>query len=137
MSTAAVGKRGRDLAGGIVRPLLVFGLPTLAVLGTGYGGFSERVLAVVWPLAFLWLGAACLSNARRCGRVHCWFTGPFFLLMSVLSLLHGTQVLSLGPDGWRLLGNGFAIGGTILYSLPERIWGRYFRSGSAETQVSR
>ncbi len=127
MSTTEAGRRGRDLAGGMLRPLIVFGLPTLAVLGTGFGGFSGRVLAVVWPLAFLWLGIACLANAVRCGRVHCWFTGPFFLLLAVLSFLLGAEILTLGGNGWTVLRNTFAIGGVALYFLPETIWGRYFR----------
>ncbi len=131
MSLTETARRGRDLAGGMLRPLLVFGLPALAVIGTGLGRFPERVLTIVWPLAFLWLGIACLTNAVRCGRVHCWFTGPFFLVLSALSLLHGTQTLPLGPDGWWLLGKSFGIGAGILYFLPERIWGRYFGSGSA------
>lgn len=126
MGTGDADQRGRDLAGGMLRLLVVFGLPTAAVLGTWLGGLEEAVLRIVWPLAFLWLGVACLLNATRCGRVHCWFTGPFFLLMSALSLLHGMRIVFLGPDGWRLLGNTFAIGATVLYFLPERIWGRYF-----------
>lgn len=131
MNTTGTGRRERDLAGGMFRPLLVFGLPVLVLLATGFGGFPGPVLAVVWPLVFLWLGIACLANAWRCGRVHCWFTGPFFLLSSVLSLLHGSGLLPMGPDGWRSLGYGFAVGGGILYYLPELIWGRYFHRQSS------
>src|SRR6266446_6699546 len=34
----------------------------------------------LWTTSFVVMGAACLLNAARCGRVHCWFTGPFFIL---------------------------------------------------------
>lgn len=127
MTAAEQGRRGPDLAGGIVRPAVVFGLPTVAILLSGPGGFPGQVLTIVWPVAFLWLGIACLNNAWRCGRVHCWFTGPFFLILSILSLLHGTEIFYLGSEGWNVLGGSFAIGGTFLYFIPERIWGRYFR----------
>jgi hypothetical protein len=32
------------------------------------------------------MGVACIVNALRCGRVHCYLTGPFFLLMAVIAL---------------------------------------------------
>jgi len=44
-------------------------------------------------VAFLIMGLACIANARRCGRVHCYFTGPLFLLSAVLSAVHGWNVI--------------------------------------------
>ncbi|MGH9743403.1 MAG: hypothetical protein ACRD51_13745 [Candidatus Acidiferrum sp.] len=34
----------------------------------------------LWIPAFLVLGIACLANAARCGRLHCYLTGPLFLI---------------------------------------------------------
>ncbi len=34
----------------------------------------------LWIPAFLVMGVACLVNAARCGRLHCYLTGPLFLL---------------------------------------------------------
>ncbi len=71
------------------------------------------------------MGAACLLNASRCGRMHCYFTGPFFLAMVAASLLHGRDVVSFG--GWGWLGGVLLAGGVGLTYLPERIWGKYAR----------
>ena len=115
----------RDILSGRVAPLTVYGLPTLAILSTGFLGANWQTNTVVWPLAFLVMGVACLANALRCGRVHCWFTGPFFLLLAAASLLHGLRLLPLGSDGWQWLAKLFGIGGLGLYFVPEWIWGRY------------
>lgn len=86
------------------------------------------ILTIGWPLSLLVMGAACLVNARGCGRMHCYFTGPFFLLMAVVSLLHGTQVLPLGPHGWLYVGGVLLLGGVLLFVVPEWAWGRYRRA---------
>jgi len=33
------------------------------------------------------MGIACLANAARCGRMHCYFTGPLLLLAAVYVVL--------------------------------------------------
>jgi hypothetical protein len=63
----------------------------------------------------------------RCGRLHCYFTGPFFLLMAVASLLHGFGLVSLGSLGWLWIGLVTLVGGIGLTVVPERIWGQYAR----------
>ena len=40
--------------------------------------------AAVWIAMLWWMGVACLANARRCGRTHCRYTGPFFLGMAAM-----------------------------------------------------
>ncbi len=71
------------------------------------------------------MGGACLLNARNCGRRHCYITGPFFLVMTVPVALHGFDLVSLGPQGWRWLGLAIGIGGGLLWYFPEMIWGKY------------
>jgi hypothetical protein len=68
----------------------------------------------------------CIANAARCRRVHCFFTGPFFLVMSVVSLLHGFGFVSLGDNGWSWIELITLTGGLTLAYLPELAWGRYF-----------
>lgn len=86
------------------------------------------ILGISWTVSLLVMGAACLVNARGCGRMHCYFAGPFFLLMAVVSLLHGLQVLPLGPHGWFYVGAVLLLGGVLLYFVPEWAWGRYRRA---------
>jgi len=110
------------------RGLLIWGLPIAALL---IGGFlPERYLVALWPSALTFMGVACLVNARRCGRVHCYVTGPFFLLLAGVALLHGLRVLWLGKEGWNILGLILLVGGVILTFGTERVFGRYRRPGS-------
>ena len=79
----------------------------------------------IWIAALAWMGIACLRNARRCGRVHCRYTGPFLLAMTLPVLAHGTGVLPLGEDGWRWLGLMVGLGVTGIWWLSERLLGQY------------
>ncbi len=115
----------RDLLSRRRVALLVYAAPTVAIIATTTLGASEEVLTVVWTLGFAVMGVACVLNAVRCGRMHCYFTGPFLLLIAAAALLHGLRAVTLGPKGWQWL-SLVAIAGTIvLLTVPERIWGRY------------
>ena len=71
---------------------------------------SKRPTALDWAARNAsWMGVACLLNARRCGRMRCHFTGPFFLAMAVASLLFSLGALPLGSEGWAF----------------KRLWERY------------
>jgi hypothetical protein len=71
------------------------------------------------------MGIACLVNATRCRRLHCFLTGPFFLVLAVLSLLHGLDVLYMGDNGWEMLGIITMVGGGFLWYVPELLFGKY------------
>lgn len=53
------------------------------------------VIGALWPAGRLWLwipaflvaGSACVANARRCGRRHCYATGPLYLGAAVFLVL--------------------------------------------------
>jgi hypothetical protein len=47
---------------------------------------SPGLKTILWTLSLGFMGALCLLNASRCGRIHCYFTGPFFILGAVTSL---------------------------------------------------
>src|SRR5437763_17075122 len=61
--------------------------------------FSEPpgLRTALWAASLAVMGVACLINASRCGRVHCRFTGPFFILGALTSLGYGLGLLPLGP----------------------------------------
>ena len=71
-----------------------------------------------------------MVNAARCGRVHCYLTGPFFLVMAVVTLLYGLGIMPLGRGGWNLISMAILIGAIVLCCLPELLFGRY-RKGCA------
>ena len=117
-------KPERDLARGRVG-FLIWGLPLVAILVAALEGVPSAARGVIWALALSWAGAACITNACRSGRLHCYITGPFFLVLAAASLLHGLGILPLGPHGWLSIGAVFVLGAPVLTVVPERIWGRY------------
>lgn len=106
------------------RFLLIWCLPIAALVISHQIGGLFRVIA--WPMLLTWMGIACLLNARRCRRLHCYLTGPFFLLLAVLSLLYGVGALPLGAHGWSTLSLVLLVGGLFLFYVPEWLFGRYF-----------
>lgn len=93
----------------------------------GAGWLAPTPRAVVWVLALVWMGVACLLNARRCGRTHCRLTGPFFLAMAMAVIAYAVGVLPLGPNGWVMLALAIPMGFAALWWGSERAWGRFTR----------
>src|SRR3546814_2506281 len=102
---------------------VAWGIPILVIVASAFADAPLRTGA--WTVALAWMGFACLINTRRCGRTHCRSTGPYYLLLTIPVLLHGTQTLSLGTHGWWLLGTAILVGGKFIWWASERTWGRY------------
>jgi hypothetical protein len=105
--------------------LAFFGLPVIAMVAVGGPAVGDGWRTLVWTIALATMGTACVVNAVRCRRLHCYATGPFFLLMAVVTLLHGIGVVPLGRNGWNLISIATLAGAIVLCCLPEMIWGRY------------
>lgn len=86
---------------------------------------EPRPRAVVWIAMLAWMGLACVANARRCGRTHCRFTGPFFLGMAGLVLAYAAGVLPLGSRAWLILGVLTVAGNALIWWGSERWLGTY------------
>jgi hypothetical protein len=105
--------------------LLAWGLPSAALV-IALALLDGQARTWIWAVALTWMGTACLANARRCGRRHCYLTGPFFLVMAAVGLLHGLGVLGLGPSGWLWLAVVLVVVGFgVLWLVPERLWGKF------------
>ena len=117
--------KSRDFLSNPLTFLLLFCLPAIAIFITGNSAFGNVARTVVWTGALVVLGAACSFNAARCGRVHCYVTGPFFVVMAVVALSYGTGVLPLGKHGWSAIGLTILVGTVVLCCLPEVIFGKY------------
>lgn len=81
----------------------------LIVTGSFIEGGLLRATFVAGGL-FL-LGAACLTNLRRCGRIHCMITGPVFILLGVLVLLAFLDILPLSNTILQLILVGGLVAG--------------------------
>ncbi len=68
------------------------------------GGFYWPVGRVwLWIPALLVTGSACIVNASRCGRLHCYITGPFFLLAALYVILAEFHMVPLQPRRFLLV----------------------------------
>jgi hypothetical protein len=81
----------------------------------------------LWPPSLGVMGIACLVNGRRCGRVHCVFTGPIYLAGALASLAYGLGLLPLGPGAWDGLGATVLVAALAARCIPEWIIGRYWQ----------
>ena len=88
-------------------------LPMLAFVVGAFLTPPARTL--LWVLAFLVAGVSCVVNARRCGRFHCFMTGPLYLLAAVATV-------AAAPWGWIAFG---VVGGTIAAYAVEFGRGKY------------
>jgi hypothetical protein len=118
----------RDILSSQRQTFLLYWLPGIAIAVTSQPTFSVGLRTLVWTASLTTMGITCLVNAVRCHRVHCYATGPFFLVMAVVSLLLGLGVVSLGRNGWSFLGLTILVGCTALYYLPELFLGKYRKS---------
>lgn len=75
----------------------------------------------LWVLALLLAGSVCVTNASRCGRRHCYVTGPVYLLAALAILLDHAGMVTIG-GGWIL---AWVIGSMAVGFGLERIRGTY------------
>jgi hypothetical protein len=93
-------------------------VPTILIL---VGAFVDEARAALWIPSFAIMGVACLVNARGCGRLHCFVTGPLFLLAAVTTALDAYSVIRFDWT-WILVGAG--VGTLFAYGL-EWFRGKY------------
>jgi hypothetical protein len=96
---------------------LLWGVPAAVVILGSLVAPVPRML--LWTPAFLIGGVGCVMNAARCGRVHCYITGPLYVLAAVATLLDG---MGFVRSSWI---GGAVIGGTILAFVPEWVRAKY------------
>jgi hypothetical protein len=97
--------------------------PWILIIGTSSTGNITHT--AIWTFGFTVGGIACLINARRCGRLHCFYTGPLYLLAAMTSLLYGLGILPLGPHGWNWIASVAAILSLMACCGLEMIFGKY------------
>jgi hypothetical protein len=114
----------KDWAGNWISLAGLWGLPAVAMLVGALLAPLPR--AIIWSTALVWMGGACIANARRCGRTHCRFTGPFYLLMAALVAVYAAGTLPIGDYGWEILGTATVVGTAVLWWGSERIWGLFW-----------
>ncbi len=97
---------------------LLWGLP-IGLIVAGNAWIPGRI--GLWIAAFLIAGLGCLANAARCGRTHCYLTGPLYLGAALFVALSALGVVRLHP-GWLLI---IVIAVTCIAECAEIPLGRY------------
>lgn len=109
--------KASDLAGRRIG-WLVWGVPA-ALLLVGIAWSAARPW--LWTPSLVIAGAACLANASRCGRLHCFVTGPLFLLGALATLLDAIGVVTID---WRWVLAAVVAGTVAAYGF-EWLRGKY------------
>jgi hypothetical protein len=103
--------------------LLAWWLPQAAILAGLFVPVPVR--SVTWIIALIWMGTACVLNARRCGRTHCRYTGPYYLAMIAPVVVYASGLISAGFYGWIGLCVFILAGSKIIWWVTESAWGRF------------
>lgn len=117
----------RDILSNLRLSMAAYCLPIAVMLAAGSLALDAWARGLAWAVCLGVMAGACLANARRCGRVHCYFAGPFLLLMALLSLAHGFGFVPLGRQGWNWIAAASLLGSFALCVASETVLGRYRR----------
>ncbi len=109
----------RDLTGRKTAWFLWYVPILLVIVGSSW----DRERLWLWVPAFAVMGASCLANAVRCGRIHCYITGPLFLLAAVFVALSAWGMVVLHPGLFLLV----VLGTCCLAQCAEILFGKYRR----------
>ena len=68
-----------------------WGLPLAILFSTNCMSMivSMPIILMMMSGSFFWMGLACVLNARRCRRRHCYYSGPIFIAGGAGVLLDG------------------------------------------------
>ncbi|MFL4980349.1 MAG: hypothetical protein ACJ8FV_17915 [Xanthobacteraceae bacterium] len=103
--------------------LLAWWIPQAAIIAGLFVPVPLRT--VIWIVALIWMGTACILNAKRCGRTHCRYTGPYYLAMIVPTLVIGSGIVAVGIHGWLVLACIVLLGSKLIWWMTERAWGKF------------
>jgi hypothetical protein len=101
--------------------VLLWCLPVIALV---FGSYYQRARLVIWIPALVVMGVACLANAARCGRVHCYVAGPLFLLAAGYVALSGFRLVPMRPGIFL----NVILAVAVLACLAEIPFGKYRKS---------
>ena len=118
-----IAKSTVDWAGNARANILAWWIPKGAIIAALFAPVPAR--AAAWIVALIWMGTACILNARRCGRTHCRYTGPYYLAMIVPILVLASGLLVANFYGWLIVAVVIVCGSCIIWFATERAWGQF------------
>jgi hypothetical protein len=119
--SSATPQASKDWLGNARAHALAWWLPQAAIVAALFAPVAIR--SAVWIVALIWMGTACLVNARRCGRTHCRYTGPYYLAMIVPVLV--LAAVAADFNAWIALAVLMLAVSKIIWWATERAWGKF------------
>ena len=110
------------------KPIMAFlfwGLPIFGILITNLEAIQWRDTNLIIGVSLLWMGAGSFFNAMNCGRVHCFFTGPWFVFIAILPMLQAFNVMTVAQETWNLYVNIVTVGTLAIWFGSEKALGHY------------
>jgi hypothetical protein len=101
--------------------LIAWWIPHATLLASLFA--SVPIRSTIWIVTLIWMGSACIANSRRCGRIHCRYTGPYYLAMIGLVLV--ISLIASGIYEWIALGVVIVTGDKLIWWATERAWGKF------------
>lgn len=117
-----VAKPTADWVGTTHTNLLAWWLPKGTIIATLFAALPLRF--AVWTVALPWMGSACILNVRRCGRTHCRYTGPYYLMMLLPVCVLAYDPIAASIYSWLILAILIVCGGWVIWWTTERLWGQ-------------
>lgn len=117
-------KSSNDWVGNARTRVAAWWIPQAAFLVALLAPVTDRT--IIWIVTLVWMGTACLLNARRCNRTHCRYTGPYYFAMIAPVLALGTGIVSVKFYGWVILAGIILVGSKVIWWTTERTWGKFF-----------
>jgi hypothetical protein len=125
--TSEIVQSSRDWLSSPRTSALAWWIPKAAIVVALFSPPSART--GVWIIALVWMATACILNAKRCGRTHCRYTGPYYLTMIVSVVVLASGVISVDFYAWLSLAVLILGGSMIIWWATEKTWGKFARHG--------
>ncbi len=119
-------QENRDLSNRPLPFILVWGLPIAILVSLNFlqAYLPFQITVLIMAGIYVWMGLACVINAGRCGRLHCYVSGPIFLMGSAGVLVSGFGIIGATGAFLNEIVWGTALLAISTYGL-EWIWGPY------------
>lgn len=103
--------------------IIWWALPLALGISTNFWHLPLARTALVWAIALAWMGTGCALNALRCGRRHCFISGPVLWLGAIAAGLVALGVTSGQSSLGEVVNGTLAL--AVLSLLSEWLWGMY------------
>ncbi len=108
-------------------------LPGLLIVISWLAALPLMTTGIIWAAALTWMGIACLKNASQCGRRHCFYSGPYFILSALIALCVGFEWTIFSALTLNQLALFLAIATPLVCILPDWLWGKYKKHSNDPT----